>query len=119
MFDVESSEPAVDPDRFNPADHRWPGGWKSFPESWGESPEEALVSQEIRNLVLDTIDTLSPSQRAVITLRDIEGLASEEACSVLGITETNQRVLLHRARARVRRELERYFEGSLTGESRS
>lgn len=52
---------------------------------------------------------LPPAQREVFTLRDIEGLTAEEACAVLGVTANNQRVLLHRARSRVRRELERYL----------
>jgi RNA polymerase sigma-70 factor, ECF subfamily len=116
LFDAGPDEPAVDPARFNSADHRWPGGWSSAPVGWGDSPEEALVSAETRERVENTIDTLPPGQRAVITLRDVEGLTSEEVCSVLEISETNQRVLLHRARSRVRREVERYFEEAGEGQ---
>jgi RNA polymerase sigma-70 factor (ECF subfamily) len=60
--------------------------------------------------VARAIDALAPGQRQVITLRDVEGLSSEEVCNVLGISETNQRVLLHRARSRVREALERHFD---------
>jgi RNA polymerase sigma-70 factor (ECF subfamily) len=60
--------------------------------------------------IQEAIDILPPRQREVITLRDIEGCSSDEACNLLGVSEVNQRVLLHRARSRARRALERYFE---------
>ncbi len=108
--DAESAEPAVDPSRFRPADSPlWPGGWLSFPNSWDEIPENYLLSQETRALVEEVIVALPPAQAEVITLRDVEGWSSEEVCNVLSISETNQRVLLHRARAVVRRELEMYL----------
>jgi RNA polymerase sigma-70 factor (ECF subfamily) len=106
-------EPAVEPGRFLDAEHpRWPGHWSSAPASWDGLPEERLLGKETRELVAQTIASLPASQRAVISLRDVEGWASEEVCNVLGIGETNQRVLLHRARSKVRRELERYLEGA-------
>jgi RNA polymerase sigma-70 factor (ECF subfamily) len=71
--------------------------------------EKRLLSQEAHELIQQTIKTLPDQQRAVITLRDIEGWSAAEVCNSLGISETNQRVLLHRARARVRRVLENYF----------
>jgi RNA polymerase sigma-70 factor, ECF subfamily len=101
-----AEEPAVDPDRFLPASHpRWPHHWASFPQSWN-SVEGQLMSQESRACVTQVVTDLPPRQREVITLRDIEGWTSEEVCNVLGISETNQRVLLHRARSRARRALE-------------
>jgi RNA polymerase sigma-70 factor (ECF subfamily) len=106
----DSSEPAVDPDRFQGPDGRWPGHWISFPRSWDEIPEERLLSQETRTHISRAIDALPAHQREVITLRDIEGWSSDEICSFLGVSEANMRVLLHRARAKVRRELEKYFE---------
>ncbi len=107
---VERDEPAVDPDRFLPADDpEWPHHWMSFPRSWEAIPEEHLLSQEVRTIVEEAVQALPPSQRKVITLRDIEGWTSDEVCNVLEINETNQRVLLHRARSKVRRALERYL----------
>jgi RNA polymerase sigma-70 factor (ECF subfamily) len=106
----DSSEPAVDPDRFLPADHQRPGHWISFPSDWREMPEERLLSQETRACIDRTIEVLPPGQREVIILRDIEGWTSDETCSLLGISAANQRVLLHRARSKVRGALESYFE---------
>ena len=104
-------EAAVDPDRFLDQEHpQWPGHWASEPASWAALPEERLLGKETRQLVGHAIDRLPPSQRAVISLRDIEGWDSEEVCNVLGVSETNQRVLLHRARSKVRCELEKYFD---------
>jgi RNA polymerase sigma-70 factor (ECF subfamily) len=101
--------PAVDPERFFPPDHdQWPGHWALGPTSW-QTPEEGLLSGETRELVLREIGQLPPAQRTVITLRDIEGWPSEEVCEALGVSEGNQRVLLHRARSKVRGALEQYF----------
>lgn len=108
--DPAHAEHAVDPDRFWPGDHRWPGGWVSFPGSWEEIPEERILSQETRACINRAIEALPPNQREIITLRDIEGWTSEETCAFLGISEVNQRVLLHRARSKVRGVLEKYFE---------
>ena len=83
------------------------GAWATPPRG---VPEERLLAGETRARVEQAISALPPNQRAVITLRDVEGLSAEEACNVLGVTETNQRVLLHRARAKVRAALERYLE---------
>jgi RNA polymerase sigma-70 factor, ECF subfamily len=101
-------EPAVDPERFLGPDHpHLPGRWATPPHEW---PEERLVSKEVREVVEATIAELPPQQRQVITLRDVVGFDAEEACNALGLSEVNQRVLLHRARARVRRAVERYLE---------
>ncbi len=103
--------PAVDPEYFLPPDHpRNPGHWVTTPNDWGEIPEERFLSEETMQQVYRAIEQLSPHQREVITLRDIEGLSSDEICNILTISETNQRVLLHRARSAVRRALEKYLE---------
>jgi RNA polymerase sigma-70 factor (ECF subfamily) len=103
-------EPAVAPERFLPAGDRWAGHWASPPEDWDGLPEERLLSMETVAVVRRTIDALPDGQRAVITLRDVEGWPAAEVCALLGISEGNQRVLLHRARSRVRGALERHLE---------
>ena len=105
----EAAEPAVDPDRFRPENDQYPGGWKELPQPWEGDPEERLLAGEARRLILAAIDELPPAQRAVITLRDIEGFDAEDVCNVLELSDTNQRVLLHRARSKVRRALEQYL----------
>jgi RNA polymerase sigma-70 factor (ECF subfamily) len=101
----------VPADRFLPADHsQWPHHWAAPPKDWGGSPEDRLLSAEVRTEIQRAIDALPPGQREVITLCDVEGWSAEEACELLGITPGNQRVLIHRARSKVRLVLERYFE---------
>jgi len=96
----------VDPDRFFPPDHeRWPGHWSLGPAPWG-IPDERALAQELREEILAAIESLTDSQREVITLRDIGGWDSKEVCNALGISEVNQRVLLHRARSKVRAAVE-------------
>jgi RNA polymerase sigma-70 factor (ECF subfamily) len=102
----EPFAPAVDPDRFQDADGRYPGGWQTPPEPW---PEQRLEDAETRDAALGAIEALPPRQREVISLRDVEGFSSEEVCNALDISETNQRVLLHRARSKVRGALEAHF----------
>jgi RNA polymerase sigma-70 factor (ECF subfamily) len=109
-IDTDHAEPAVDPGQFLPAGHRWSGHWVSFPSRWQEMPEERLLSQETRAHLEEAINALPPGQREIIILRDVEGWTSVETCSFLGISEVNQRVLLHRARSKVRGVLEQYFE---------
>ena len=107
----EDEGESVDPERFIPADaERAPRHWAIPPAVWSTEPDERLLSGEVRELVLRTIDGLPPNQRAAITLRDIEGWSAEEVRNELGVGETNQRVLLHRARSKVRQALETYFE---------
>jgi RNA polymerase sigma-70 factor (ECF subfamily) len=104
--------PTVDPDRFLGADHpAFPGHWASPPRSWEGMPEQELLAGETRERVQNAIDMLPASQRAVISLRDVEGWSSPEVCDLLDISEGNQRVLLHRARATVREALEEYLDG--------
>ena len=102
--------PSVEPERFSGPGHRWAGHWAAYPERWETVPERKLLSSEARTRIDDAIAGLPPSQRAVITLRDVTGLTSEEVCNVLELSETNQRVLLHRARSKVRAVLEDYFK---------
>ncbi len=97
-------EPAVEPGRFDAC-----GRWTDPPGRWDE---DSLLRAETRAALEAAISDLKPSQRAVLTLRDVEGLEAEEVCEALGITSSNQRVLLHRARAKVRRALEKHFRGA-------
>jgi RNA polymerase sigma-70 factor, ECF subfamily len=100
-------EPAVDPDRFLGAGERFPGHWGAPPRRW--APEGELLSQETLDVIEREIERLPPAQRAVITMRDVQGLTSDEVRNALELTETNQRVLLHRARSKVRAALEEYM----------
>lgn len=104
--------PAVSPERFLPPGHEWAGWWATYPTRWSDTPEAMLLSGEVRSLVDLAVAALSPGQREVVTLRDIEGWSADEVCGVLGLTAVNQRVLLHRGRSRVREALEQYLEGS-------
>jgi RNA polymerase sigma-70 factor (ECF subfamily) len=101
-------EASVDPDRFLPPDHPlYPGGWSAPPRGW---PEERLLAAETLDKVRNAIAMLPPRQQEVILLRDVEGWAPDEVSAALELSDGNQRVLLHRARSKVRGELERYFE---------
>jgi len=91
----------VDPDRFQ-AD----GQWAVPPAPWTDDVDDRLDAAEVVGRVRELIDALPAGQREVVLLRDVEGLSSADACSILGVSEGNQRVLLHRGRARVRRMLE-------------
>ncbi|HWQ15490.1 MAG TPA: sigma-70 family RNA polymerase sigma factor [Roseiflexaceae bacterium] len=107
--ETEHDEPAVDPGAFWPPDHpQWPNGWVSYPARWDHLPEDRALSAELQAVIREAIDALPPSQRTVITMRDVGGWASDEVCNALGISESNQRVLLHRARVKVRRAIEQY-----------
>jgi RNA polymerase sigma-70 factor, ECF subfamily len=100
----------VDPDRFLAEDHApWPGHWAIGPTPW---PEQAAETAEALRLIRSTVEALPGAQREVMTLRDILGCSAEETCNALGLTETNQRVLLHRARAKVRTALERELDAT-------
>ena len=101
-------EPSVDPLRFL-ADGPYAGHWRSFPSDWSAVPEERLLSREVRAVIDGAIARLTAAQREVITLRDIEGWSAAETSELLGITDGHQRVLLHRARTKVRDALERYL----------
>lgn len=102
-------EPAVDPDRFQGRRGDNPGAWARPPEEWS-SPDVKLAGDESRRVLLEAIASLPPRQREVIVLRDVQGYSAEEARNALDISETNQRVLLHRARSKVRAALEELLD---------
>jgi RNA polymerase sigma-70 factor (ECF subfamily) len=103
-LDDPDGEPSVDPDRFVGA-----GAWSSPPRRWEGEPLERLLAGEARDTIEAAIAELPPAQRSVITLRDLEGLDADETCELLDLTDGNQRVLLHRARGKVRQALEDYL----------
>jgi len=107
--DADGDEPAVDPHRFVADGH-----WRSAPDQWSSLPESRLVGKETLELVQTAIDGLPEMQRAVITLRDVQGWSSDDVRNVLDLSESNQRVLLHRARSKVRQALESYLQGEGT-----
>lgn len=102
-------EPAVDADRFQGRRGEYPGHWARPPAEW-DSPEERLAGDAARGVMLTAISKLPERQREVLALRDIQGYTADDACNALRLTETNQRVLLHRARSKVRAALERHFD---------
>lgn len=104
-------EAAVDPSRFRPPDDsRWPGHWADPPADWGSDAEARLLGRETQEVIASAMEALAPAQRLVMALRDLEGWDSADVCATLEISPGNQRVLLHRARSRVRASLERYFQ---------
>ena len=110
-LEVSEEEPLVEPERFLRRGEPFPGGWKVFPTDWRTLPESRVLGRETRDVVDAAITSLPDSQRLVMMLRDVVGCRAEEVSEALGITAANERVLLHRARVRVRAELERYFDG--------
>lgn len=99
--------PTVDPDRFEKVG-RWAGGWTTPPPS-RELPEAHTLATEMGARLMEAIASLPAAQRAVLELRDVQGFGASEVCELLDISEANQRVLLHRARARARNLLEDYI----------
>jgi RNA polymerase sigma-70 factor (ECF subfamily) len=109
----EEGSPDVDPERFFGPDHpRWANVWRSPPIDWHRMPEERLLGAEVGAAIRGAIAGLPDLQRAVMVLRDVEGWSGPEVCAALGLAEGHQRVLLHRARTRVRRAVEAYFSES-------
>lgn len=109
-LDDNGDEPAVEPERFLDSSHaRWAGHWASPPVSWDDIPEARLIARETLECIEQTINRLPPGQAQVVTLRDLEGWSSSEVCALLGLSEGNQRVLLHRARSKLRASLELHF----------
>jgi RNA polymerase sigma-70 factor, ECF subfamily len=101
---VADPGPAVDRSRFDATGH-----WSAPPEHWVDDADDRVDAAKLAGRLRSAIDELPERQREVVTLRDVEGLGSEEVCSVLDISEGNQRVLLHRARSRLRQALETEF----------
>jgi RNA polymerase sigma-70 factor (ECF subfamily) len=108
-------EPAMPADAFLPAGDEGAGWWSTAPGHWQGLPEERLLGVETRRVIAETLEALPPMQAAVLRMRDVLGMTSDEVRNALELTETNQRVLLHRARAKVRRALEGYFETEVAG----
>lgn len=108
-YDQDVDEPAVPQDRFLPASDEDAGHWAMKPAPWNADPVRQALNSEMMTYLEAAVDALPEQQRVVITLRDIQGWTADEVCNTLGIAETNQRVLLHRARSKVRRALEEYL----------
>jgi RNA polymerase sigma-70 factor (ECF subfamily) len=107
----DGQEPAVEPERFRGRQDSFAGHWRRYPLNWEALPEQALFGRETLDVVMAAVTALPPAQRQVIALRDISGWSAEDVCDALDITAGNQRVLLHRARSRVRATLEDHFDG--------
>ena len=107
----EEDAPAVAPDRFRGPSDGFPGHWRAYPGNWHESADVAAQDRETLRVAMRAIAELPPAQQVVIRMRDVEGYSAEEVCDALDVSEGNQRVLLHRARSRVRSALERYLDG--------
>jgi RNA polymerase sigma-70 factor (ECF subfamily) len=112
--ELDALDTAVAPNRFWPAGHPTaPGRWaRARGPDLGTSPERSLLAGEARAQLQHAIEALPEHQRLVLILRDVEGCSTEEVCHALGVQEANARVLLHRARARVRTALEPYLQGA-------
>lgn len=106
--EASGDELGVSRDRFFDSG-RWAGMWSTAVTRWDDLPDERVVSSELRATLLGAMDTLPRMQRAMITLRDVEGWSPEEVCNYLGLADGNQRILLHRARASARLAIERYL----------
>jgi RNA polymerase sigma-70 factor (ECF subfamily) len=105
----DEDAPAADPAWFQDDAERHPGGWRTPPHDWRGIPEDRLLAGETLERIGRAIAALPPMQAEVIRLRDVLGWTSAEVRNALDLSETNQRVLLHRARSRVRRELDAYL----------
>ena len=109
LIDDETA-PSVPTERFRGSDALWAGHWAAPPRRWDGDAEDRLLAAEARAVIDAEIARLPTAQRDVIVLRDVSQFGSAEVCEMLGVTEANQRVLLHRARSRVRAALENYLD---------
>jgi len=109
LYGGDGAGPAVEPRRFRGPEDPYPGGWKVFPANWHRLPDETLHQRQALDVIVATIAGLPPAQAAVIRMRDVEGCSADEVCAALDVSEANQRVLLHRARSRVRAALEQHL----------
>jgi RNA polymerase sigma-70 factor, ECF subfamily len=100
----------VDPVRFRGASDAFAGHWRAYPTDWRALPEEVLRGAATRRVVEDAVAALPVDQRTAITVRDVLGCPSSEACAVLDVSEADVRRRLHRARSRVRAALERHLD---------
>jgi RNA polymerase sigma-70 factor (ECF subfamily) len=108
--------PTVDPRRFRPAGAQWAGGWteQGAPRAW--EPESFVLAGEVMEVLAIGLGEMPARQRAVVALRDVHGLSAEEVCITLELSAANQRVLLHRGRARLRQVLEDYHRAGMESE---
>jgi RNA polymerase sigma-70 factor (ECF subfamily) len=108
------ADDSVDADSFLDSSHpAWAGWWSSYPSSWESVPDECLLARETLELAREALRALPDRQREVVVLRDVIGMEPEEVCETLGISDGNQRVLLHRGRAKVRRALAAHLDEAL------
>ena len=103
----DAAEPVVDSARFDAS-----GAWAAPPSHWSDEVEDRVLAESLSDCLAAAIEELPERQREVVMLRDVDGLTSEEVCEALGISEGNQRVLLHRGRSRLRTALELEMEGA-------
>jgi len=108
---IDGVGPAVDPDRFVAGDRSGAGHWRAEPGDWRTLPEEQLLGRETIEVVRRAVEELPGRQAQVIAMRDIAGFTPDEVSTMLGVSRGNQRILLHRARSRVRAALERHIDG--------
>ena len=110
----DQAEPVVADSWFRGSDDDSPGHWSSLPNDWRGIPEDRLLARETTRVIGETLSSLPAMQAEVIRLRDVMGWSAEEVRNALDLSETNQRVLLHRARSKVRRAVDGYLEGAET-----
>jgi RNA polymerase sigma-70 factor (ECF subfamily) len=110
----EDNGPTVDPRRFRAPGERWAGGWTEAGAPLAWDPEAFVLAGEALAVVAEALEQLPARQRAVVGLRDGQGLSAEEVCEALELTPANQRVLLHRGRARLRQALEDYHRSGVS-----
>jgi RNA polymerase sigma-70 factor, ECF subfamily len=107
---TDDAAPAVADSWFRPAGDQWSDHWSTLPNDWRGIPEDRLLAAETLRVIGKAIEELPATQAEVVRLHDVLGWSSEEVRNALDVSETNQRVLLHRARSRVRRAVDEYLE---------